>query len=384
MLRVLFVANCEGLYGANRSMLDLAIGLQRLGQEIFFFFPQEESGEGRYILKKELNRHGFTYIFLPYCPSVHSNNKKEIGGRIFRQKKNLKCLSQMKNYIREWKIDIIHTNSLTHTIGAVLSGQTDKPHVWHIREALKEHYGMVYDSSLLYKYALRKTAQVICISDYVRNVYKEILQSAHVITLYDGFDVEYYIMDGVYRKCPSVYNILICGVICEGKGQLDAVRAMEQLIHRYNVKNVHLQIVGGGAGAYFKQIKSFINKEKIDNYVDILPFQVDLRELREKTDIALVCSRGEAFGRVTVESMLSENLVIGADSAGTAEIIKDGIVGYLYETGNVVDLCEKIYHVITHWSEQAVIIKRAKAYAKKKYDVNCYAERMLHIYKRLL
>ena len=76
-----------------------------------------------------------------------------------------------------------------------------------------------------------------------------------------------------------------------------------------------------------------MNFKEDSKFKGIVPFQSDLYELRKHADIALMCSRGEALGRVTVEAMLSENLVIGADSAGTKEIIQNKVTGYLYKTG---------------------------------------------------
>ena len=116
----------------------------------------------------------------------------------------------------------------------------------------------------------------------------------------------------------------------------------------------------------------------------MITFQLDLKKLRKEADIALMCSKSEGLGRVTVESMLSENVVIGASCAGTAEIIKDGVNGYLYESGNVYDLSEKIYNVITHWSEQQKIIKNAKEYAKLNFNIENYAEKICEIYFEIL
>ena len=60
------------------------------------------------------------------------------------------------------------------------------------------------------------------------------------------------------------------------------------------------------------------------------------------SDIVLVCSKSEAFGRVTIEGMFSGRPVIGARSAATAELIKDGVNGLLYDPGNPGDLADKI------------------------------------------
>lgn len=386
MSRILFIANCTELYGANRSMIDLAVGLQKLDQDVFFFIPQErpENNNQRRQIKKELEKYGFTFVFLKYCTSVHSGDEKGLSGRMVRKEINKRCLVSMEKYIIDWNIDIIHTNSLTHIIGALLSKRTHKPHVWHIREMLKDHYNLFFDNNLAYKCALRNADQIICISNYVRNVYRWLLLGTKVITLHDGFNVDKYILNGVYKKKNDFFNIILCGTINASKGQFDAVRAINYLVHNYKLNNVHLTIVGNGYGEYLKKIYEFISYNNINNYVDILPFQEDLRELRRNADIALTCSQSEALGRVTIESMLSENLVIGAESSGTAEIIENNVTGYLYEVGNAEDLCKKIYYAVTHWEEQERLIRNAKEYAKSNYDIEDYAKKVLGIYKNLI
>ena len=383
-MHILFIANCESLYGANRSMIDLAVELQKLGQDVFFFFSQQGEGRDRYKLKQELGKRGFQYAFLRYCPSVHSHEENGIVNKILRKEINKRCLLKMEYYVAKWKIDIIHTNSLTHTIGALLSKKMEKPHVWHIREALQSDYDLYFDNWLQYRYELKKADKIICISDFIRNIHKKMLFGTKTITLYNGFNIKNYLLDGAYKKYKSYYTLIICGVIRKEKGQLQAVKALKHLIYKYKVKNVRLQIVGDGSGGYYEQINNFINEYKLNYYVDIIPFQDDLRELRRNADIALVCSVNEAFGRVTIESMLSENLVIGADSGGTAEIIEDGVVGYLYQRGNEDDLCKKIYNVITHWEKQEEIIQRAKEYAKINFGVTGYAKKILSLYEDLV
>lgn len=364
-------------------MLELAIGLQKLGQDIFFFFPREVISRERHLLKKSLDDNSFTHIFLDYVPSVHCVEEKGIEERLLRNTINLKCLSRMKKYVEKWRIDVIHTNSLTHLIGAALSRQMGKPHIWHIREALRGDYDLLYDNRLQYRYALHNAEQVICISDYVKKVHGNMLAQKNVLTLKDGFDVKRYILSQAYQKQRNVYNLMISGYIQEGKGQLDAVQAVDHLVRDYGLKNIYLRIVGDGAGEYFERIKRYIIENYLQDCISIVPFQEDLKELRRDTDIALMCSRNEALGRVTVESMLSENLVIGADAAGTKEIIRDGINGYLYEPGNIHDLCEKIYNVIQHWDMQERIIRNAKKYAVQNYDGDRYAEKILAIYRKV-
>ena len=177
--------------------------------------------------------------------------------------------------------------------------------------------------------------------------------------------------------------MILCGSIQEAKGQLDAVKAVDYLVNTYHLNNIRLQIVGNGSGNYCQKIRNYMEVRNLNEYIDIVPFQSDLYELRKHADIALMCSRGEALGRVTVEAMLSENLVIGADSAGTKEIIQNKVTGYLYKTGDVKDLSKKIYEAVTHWERQERIIKNAVNYAKQEFDSEKYAYRMLEIYERI-
>jgi glycosyltransferase involved in cell wall biosynthesis len=62
-------------------------------------------------------------------------------------------------------------------------------------------------------------------------------------------------------------------------------------------------------------------------------------------DVLLMCSRMEAFGNVTVETMQLGRPVIGARSGGTKELIRDGETGLLFEVANPNDLARKIRHL---------------------------------------
>ncbi len=384
VIRILFITHSISLYGATRSLLDLASELSRLGHQLFFFIPQEGSLKERHELTDLLDKIGVRYAFLPYCPSVHRKNEGDFWLRELRRTMNTRCLEEMEDYVGKWKIDIIHTNSLTHMIGARLSQRVKIPHVWHIREALKKDFGLLYDSRLQYKYALLKTQRIICISEYVKKIHRRMLFGAHEIKIYNGFNIDHYRLDGAFERNPEKFTIIICGSIQESKGQLDAVKAVEYLICRRGMKHICLKIVGDYSNEYGREIQRYIEIHQLGPYIEMIAFQSDLRELRRQADIALMCSRSEGFGRVTVESMLSENVVIGADCAGTAEIIRNGVNGYVYESGDICDLGEKIYDVITNWGDQEKIIKNAKAYAVLNFNIKDYAKKICEVYWEIL
>lgn len=62
--------------------------------------------------------------------------------------------------------------------------------------------------------------------------------------------------------------------------------------------------------------------------------------LRKNMDVELVCSRAEAFGRVTAEAMLGGMSVIGSNTGGTVGLINHKKIGYLYSKSDINELAE--------------------------------------------
>jgi hypothetical protein len=98
-------------------------------------------------------------------------------------------------------------------------------------------------------------------------------------------------------------------------------------------------------------------------------------------DAVLVCSRMEAFGRVTVEAMLLNKPVIGTNTGGTMELIEEGRTGLTYEPGNAHQLANQIEKLI-----QDPVLRRTLAengnkfanenFSKEKFSGAYYQELM--------
>jgi len=78
-----------------------------------------------------------------------------------------------------------------------------------------------------------------------------------------------------------------------------------------------------------------------------------------------MCSRLEAFGRVTVEYLRRGRPVIGTRSGGTPEIVDDGVTGLLYNPGDIEALAEQIEHVA---SSDAILVKLSRAALEQNGD----------------
>ena len=94
----------------------------------------------------------------------------------------------------------------------------------------------------------------------------------------------------------------------------------------------------------------------------------------------LVCSKYEAFGRVTVEAMMAGCLVIGANSGGTIELIEDGSTGVLFESGDYVDLVNKMIYVIENKNNAKKIAKNGRNVALQRFTALINASNIRNLY----
>ena len=181
--------------------------------------------------------------------------------------------------------------------------------------------------------------KIIVVSNSVLEKYSERIET-DIVRVYDGVEIS---NDLERKSCyHKEINLLQVGVLSKGKGTDIALEAVYEL-NKMGLTNVELYLAGTGGVSFCQDIY-----EKICNNVHLLGYVEDLNKLRidKNIDMELVCSRSEAFGLVTVEAMAAGNPVLGANTAGTKELIVDHFNGLLFEQGNAKDLAKKIKELI--------------------------------------
>ena len=111
-------------------------------------------------------------------------------------------------------------------------------------------------------------------------------------------------------------------------------------------KDFKIWIVGG-IGDYDVELKNFVKKEKMENFVTFFGRVPDskLRELYAQAHIFIMLQRIQPFGLVFTEAMSCGTPVIACKPSGTEEIIEDGETGFLIDEydGEMLNKCiEKI------------------------------------------
>ncbi|HFI0598623.1 TPA: glycosyltransferase family 4 protein, partial [Streptococcus suis] len=237
------------------------------------------------------------------------------------------------------------------------------PHIWHIREFGKLDFNFQnLRKTSYYDKMLIGSEMIIFISKALQAEYERKLNLNSTV-IYNGFEttqLKYEIKNFSQLTKESLINIAVTGQVSPGKGQHEAIRACELLINEgYKIV---LNLYGEIDYDYLnKTVPNFNNFSWLRLHGSVS----DLYERRHEIDIELVCSKNEAFGRVTIEAMLHRIPIIGSNTGGTLELIDDGRTGILYESGNIISLADKIKKIINNNELRMSIIDSAEKFAEQ-------------------
>lgn len=381
-MNVLFVTSFSGLYGANRSLLNMIDGLLLKGVSCSVIIQMKG------VIEEELNNRNIRYILIPYY--------NEIGGGFFGFIKglikfalNLILLFKFKNKLKNINPDIIHSNSSVAFFGAYLSMILSKPHVWHVREFLWDDYRIKYSfGDLYFNLLLNKSSGVICISE---SIFKSRVKNNVTLpvckVIYNGifFDKDLIdinqIIDKLSKRKEKVFVIGIVGTIVEGKNQLEAIRALNYLLKFEN--NFKLIIVGEGDDNYISRLKSEIDAFGISDYVHFYGLVNDVISIYDEMDVLLMCSKSEGLGRVTIEGMARGVSVVGFDNAGTSEIISNNFNGLLYSK-DYMELGDKVFSLYMDPDFRLRLIKNGVNTVRHNFLIENYSSEILKLYNLIV
>lgn len=358
--------------GGVQSMIDLIEQLEQKPNIKFIVAFWERNGTAKEYLKKK----GIQTAFLPFLRWDHQKgqsirqNVKTVPNILFHYN-YLLALGCWK-FIKDNNINIIYTNTFTIGFGCILSHMYHIPHIWHIREFGWEDHRMriIFGEKLMYTWMEKYTDRLIVISQSLKKKYEQYISEKKISVLYDDVSANYYQEKSENFFREKTVRLLIAGTLQPGKGQLEAVEAVSDVIKRgYDVE---LFIAGTGNMEYLRLIQKKIACAKLEKKIHILGQVSDMNRLRKDMHGALVCSKSEAFGRVTIEAMLSELFVIGADAAGTSELISDNLTGLLYKPGDTKMLADKIIDLVKNRDRMREISLEGQRYAVNTFTVgNC-------------
>lgn len=374
MIRVMYIINESALGGAAQSFLDMLTAVKNRVRPVVII-------PSKGMIEECLRQMQIAYYIVPFetdyrTIGLHSQQEDTV---IFLR--SFCAALQIREIIKQKEIQLVHTNSSVSNAGAIAAIMEKIPHIWHIREFLEEDFDSEFTDKKLKKELFDCADGMISISECIKKAYQR-KYNVDSMCIYDGVDSGRFLESSFSEKSSN--HFLLAGNIIPSKGQIEAVKAVKRLVEQG--METHLYIVGTAGNDWYRWLlKKYMRECGLEPYVHIVRFTKDMRKLREKCAFAIISSRMEALGRVTIEAMLAGCVTIGADTGGTAEVIgKNGSRGYLYKQGSDEDLARVMCYAMEHAEENETIRNAAQAYALETFDLYKYGEKIIDIYEGIL
>ena len=320
--------------GLSRYVLNLSTSLTRQKHNVWV-----ACSGGEWI--KRLSIEGVNYKFIP------------IRTKSICSIKILFSFLTLRKFIRQKKIDVVHSNTrVTQALSFLIYKRFSIPYI-------SAFHGF-YRSSIFRKQFKFSGVMSIAVSRAVKeHLIRDLgIKEEKVKVVYNGIDSDEFSVkeakrsDWGFRDEDCLIGIL--GRISEEKGHFLAVEAIAKLFS----KNRNIYLLVSGKGRLDDKLRVYLKKmgiEKRVRFIDCSPNQ-----FLDIIDLLLVPSRKEGFGYSILEAFTKEVPVIGYNTGGIAEIIKDRDNGLLFYHYSSAALVEKIEEIISNADLKKKIVRQAK------------------------
>ena len=267
-------------------------------------------------------------------------------------------------------------------IGCLLAKKYHVPHVMHIREFGKEDYPLLWIKSNIIQYFNKRCDAFLAISKSVKDSWTSRgIKEDKTYVVYNGVSTKKDKVD-VQISYNKKIRAVFAGTVTTGKGQIQLLKVINKLPDEIKEK-FNVDFYGNINDKYFKSLQKVIDEEHIEKKVSFLGHVDNLHDKLKKYNLGFICSRKEAFGRVTIDYMLNYIPVIASNSCANPEIITSDQNGFLYEWNNIDELKDKIIRVY-ELTDIDNIVRNAYNDAVNKYSAEKNAKEVYKIYKKIL
>ncbi len=366
-LSLCIISHSSQLEGAERSLLELTRELiKNHGVLCTIILPEDGP------LKARLENTGASTLICNYPWWCNPNlpTDEEIQQWLNR---GFNAICEKIDLIKKINPDVVVTNTIVVPWGSVISSILNKPHVWYIREFGQQDHG------LKFYMPFSDIIEMISSSDLVITnsgaVKKALFSNSgnNVISLYNYIEISGNNADpnaGSYFKRKDALRLILLSRIEDAKGQKDAILAMKELISKG--RDVELVLLGSSNSGYLEELKGLVRDYGLEEYITFLGFKENPYPIVNKADIVLLCSRNEAFGRIVIEAMLLKKPVIGTNSGGVPELLREHYNGLLYDPGDHCQLADRIEFFIDHRDKVAVYGENGYLFVKENFTEDKY------------
>lgn len=273
-----------------------------------------------------------------------------------------------EHFARNFDLVVVNTIAVSQAIHTLSNSLP--PVIWWIHEGKTAFE--VFKSLLPRK--VGKNIHTYAVSEYAQQVMKKYNLKADGQLMFGVQDLK----NQVQLEVKSKKQFVVIGTIETRKGQDLAIQAFN-LLPQEERKNARLLIIGKNAN---QELMEYIRQQCKANdaieYMDAIPFQEVLKQYAESCAL-LVPSRDDSVSATAAEAMSLSLPCIASDQTGVSAYIRDGESGYVFPSGDVKTLSEKMLQILRNPEKADIIGKNGRKVYEKEFTYEIFERNLSRV-----
>ncbi len=372
-INILYIVTKMELGGAQKQVLSLIRRLDEADFQVFLFTAQEglllDEARGIPGLKLKLSR----FLERPISPV-----------------NDLICLIEIYRFIRENRIQIVHTHSskagILGRLGGHLAGVKNIIHTVHGWSFNDFQHPLVRGLYILLERicgSLTDCLVVVCEYDRKKGLAQRIAYSEKYKLIRYGLNYEEF--SNKTLSCRSEFGLAddefaVGMVAClkPQKAPLDFV-SLAGLIHKEIPKT---RFILAGDGCLRHAVEERIRRLSLQREFILLGWRRDIQRLLASLDVFVLTSLWEGQPICVLEAMLAGVAVVVTDTGGVNEVVKDSYTGFMVTPHDLQSLAEKTVTLLKNDKLRVCLAKNARDYLGIRFNLEHMVEEHSWLYQR--
>jgi glycosyltransferase involved in cell wall biosynthesis len=372
-LRVVYLDHTAALSGGELALLRLLPALEGVDAHVML----AENGK----LVGRLEAAGVSVEVLPLAESTRGLTRRQVGEASLlaagAATSGLYSL-QLARRLRRLKPDIVHTNSLKSALyGGVAGRLAGVPVVWHVRDRIAPDYLGARATQVVRSAARLLPTAVIANS---RSTLASLGVDGQVIHSPVAFNAP------CPRDADGPFTVGMVGRVARWKGHHIFVEAFARAFPdgAERALVIGAPLFGADDQAYEDEVQQLVARLGLNGRVVFTGFVEDIPAWLARLDVLVHASvLPEPFGQVVVEGMAAGLPVVASRAGGPAEIIEDGVDGFLVPPGDVTALADTLAYLARTPEVRTSVGARGRQSANR-FNVDDIAAEVLGLYEQVV
>jgi glycosyltransferase involved in cell wall biosynthesis len=267
------------------------------------------------------------------------------------------------------------------------------PSVVHLRHILPGGFQSKY------RLGLKTASHFIAVSHHTKSLWETtgFMQPHQIDVVHNGIDPNIFKPTDCLRDMKLKWKIHPATIVISYLGRLDPEKNLETLIKacgilkEYNQMNFELLIAGKPvchttpekAESYYQSLQQLTIDVGIGDRVRFLGHVSSPTSLYQASDITVLPSLNEPFGRTAIESMASGVPVIASNAGGIPEIMTGQFQDYLYEPQNEQALFQKLSNIVLWRQYMPALAEQCRQHVLRNFTISQTVDNIEKVFTKI-